>query len=748
MNFHKLSQSIIKYGYYLLFAVTPFILTPVNYELFEYNKMMFVYALTAIICCAWIIKMICNKKVLLRRTYLDIPILLFFTSQIISTIFSIDTHVSIFGYYSRFNGGLLSIISYILLYYCFIANFPIKKLKTLLTLIILSGFIVGIYGALEHFGVSLSCLIITGKADVSCWVQDVQNRVFATLGQPNWLGAYLAILIPISVTLGLEKMWKHNSNLQNKNNNKNIQSGKLSISPASIFYFFVSFLFYATLIFTKSRSGFIGFWISNIIYWLIILLILKRKVLITFIFVNLGLLILSFIFGFTYPEGLNKFSLNSITYKLQHESAANSIPQNPTPKPSGDSIIDVGVTESSKIRQIVWKGALDIFKHNPIIGTGVETFAFSYYKYRPVEHNMTSEWDFLYNKAHNEYLNYLATTGLLGTLSYLSIIGVLFIYVIYIFYSTKRVPLNLSNSKPKILQPIEINNNIVIAGLLSGFISILITNFFGFSVVVIQLFFFLIPAFILLVNTPSISQQENNADRSLNGSNASLFQTILICGCIIITGYILNSLRVFWIADTFFATGNHDSKTQNYASAYENLKQAIILNANEPMYYDEFSVTAASLAVAFNLNGESTLSASLKQEAILSSDQAVTITPNNVGFWKNRTRTFYALSQIDDQYISVAAQALEKARDLSPNDPKIVYNLALIDDKMGKENDVIPLLKTATKLKPDFYDAFQALALYQEKAKDIKGAKETYQYILKNLKPNDPDAQKKLNELK
>ena len=53
-----------------------------------------------------------------------------------------------------------------------------------------------------------------------------------------------------------------------------------------------------------------------------------------------------------------------------------------------------------------------------LIGTGTETFAFAFYRYRPAGHNLTAN-GILYNKAHNEYLNYLATTGLFGLASYL-----------------------------------------------------------------------------------------------------------------------------------------------------------------------------------------------------------------------------------------------------------------------------------------------------------------------------------------
>jgi O-antigen ligase len=52
----------------------------------------------------------------------------------------------------------------------------------------------------------------------------------------------------------------------------------------------------------------------------------------------------------------------------------------------------------------------------------VETFAYSYYNFRPAQHNQLSEWDYLYNKAHNEFLNFLSTTGAFGLATYLLII--------------------------------------------------------------------------------------------------------------------------------------------------------------------------------------------------------------------------------------------------------------------------------------------------------------------------------------
>ena len=131
------------------------------------------------------------------------------------------------------------------------------------------------------------------------------------------------------------------------------------------------------------------------------------------------------------------------------------------------------VSESIDIRKIVWKGAVNLGLQYPLFGTGVETFAYSYYFVRPVEHNLTSEWDYLYNKAHNEYLNFFATTGVFGLATYLLYLGAVITLGLYWSYKSASL-LQLS--------------------LLVAWITILISNFFGFSTTTINLYFYLIPA--------------------------------------------------------------------------------------------------------------------------------------------------------------------------------------------------------------------------------------------------------------
>src|SRR3989338_3350391 len=188
-------DKVITYSFYLLFFLTPLFWTSFNFELFEYNKMILAYTITVVIVGAWILKSINEKRLTIKRTPLDIPLLLFLGANILSTIFSIDVHTSVWGYYSRSNGGLLSIISYLLLFWAFVSNMDKEKVLITLKFGLVSGFLISIWAIMEHFGVSPSCMILRGEVNASCWIQDVQARVFATLGQPNWLAAYLAMLI-------------------------------------------------------------------------------------------------------------------------------------------------------------------------------------------------------------------------------------------------------------------------------------------------------------------------------------------------------------------------------------------------------------------------------------------------------------------------------------------------------------------------------------------------------------------------
>lgn len=684
MNVNVWSDRIIRWGFYLLFALVPLLFTPWNYELFEFNKMIGVYMLTIIITGAWMVKSITQKEFHVARTPLDIPIALFVSSQFVSSLFSMDPHVSWFGYYSRFNGGMFSIMSYVLLYYAYVSNLKddsgIKNLKVVLG----SGAIVALYGVAERLGV-----------DKNLWVQDVQNRVFSSLGQPNWLAAYLVALLPISLAFGLKKyLW-----------------------------FGVSVLFFVVLLFTRSRSGLLGFAVADVVFWGLIFLQTKRP-LISFVILHVSFVILFVFFGPSLPiPSLSRSPIIEAT-----PSASYTAP-----------LLETGGTESGTIRKYVWQGAINAWQSSLktyLIGTGTETFAFAFYQYRPVGHNLTSEWDFLYNKAHNEYLNYLATTGIFGLGSYLLFIGVFIVWFIKCQMSNVKDQINLKaqSSKKSLDFGFDWKFDIWILefALFAGWISILVTNFFGFSVVILQVFLFLFPAMALVGN--------KQLHISLRMPRFTVWIVVLFTVVLVIF------VAALWYADTLYASGYRESRAGQYGPALSHLSRASVLNPLEPVFFDELGSVYAGLVTAAVGEKDATKAAMLVKKSLASSDKAITASPKNVNFWKSRTKIYYSFSEFDPVFNDAAIEALGKAALLSPNDPKITYNLAILYGRKGSNEKAIELLNTTITLKPNYRDAYFALWVFYAEVKRPELARMVLTDYLTKVDPADKDFLERLNQ--
>ena len=741
---------VIEYSFYALFLLVPLVFLGNTSELFEFNKMWLTFGLTIVIGSVWVTKMILQGRIAIQKTPLDIPILLFFASQVISTIFSLDPHISWWGYYSRFNGGLLSTISYILLYYAFVSNLTTKHVLRVLGVSLVSCLLVALWGFPARFGYDPTCLVFRGTLDVNCWTDAFKPtiRTFSTLGQPAWLAAYLATLLPLSMVYALKAISE-----KQKAKSKLLVACFLSLAA----------LFYISLIFANTRAGFIGFFAADAVLWLAIFwgkLFPWKRTLTYFATLHLVIVMCSFFFGMPTPS-LDKFTFKSLTTPTA-SAPVISITDAPTtaqpaskPKDQASADSKINITDSADIRKLVWTGAISAWKDNPIFGTGVETFAFAYYKYKPAAHNLTSEWDFLYNKAHNEYLNYLATTGIFGLGSYLLIIFFLILQTSKWLIAYRVSKENNENHKPYAMR------YMLIASLLAGYISILVTNFFGFSVVIVNLYLFLIPAFFYILadrldsnKTLSFGASEGKYSKEINP-----YQWTGIVVIAIFAGYFHLVLINYWSADIDYALGANLNKVGQYQQGYESLVRAVSTKPDEPVFQDEFSQSLAVIANGLSLQKDTTNAEKFANNAVGLSDQIVKAHPNNVVYWKNRVRLLYTLSQSDlsnkQAYMTEAVRSIDKAQQLAPNDAKISYNQGVLHGQVGDIQGAIKILNFTIKLKPDYRDAYYALGLfYHELAVDKDNkiidpamntkAIETFIYILNNLAPNDKEVKETL----
>lgn len=622
----SIMQRIIVWTFYILVATLPLIFTPTTSELFEFPKFLILLSGTLVISAAWLIDIFINKNKprlqIANYKLISFSILAILLTQLIAAITSIHPYTSFWGYYGRFHQGLLTTICYTILYFAATNYLDKKSTQKIIKISVYTSIIVSLYAILQRFGI-----------DKNYWIQDVVNRPFSTLGQPNWLAAYL--LPNLFLTLYLSNQKK---------------------SVPTIYYLLFTINF-VTLLLTKSRSGFLAFVISYLAYWLLLIRQFSFIKIKTDLFRISSFVVLISLFvgtAFTPP-------LSSLIF--QRQSAIISA--------QSGTQLESGGTESGDIRRIVWTGALKLIKKYPLFGTGPETFAYTYYWARPVEHNNTSEWDFLYNKAHNEYLNLAATTGLLGLFAYL-----------YFHYSVFRTSLTLIPKSKKVndsdLDSLR-SYYPVLGAVIIGFA---VTNFFGFSV---------IPVYFLVILLSALANTLSRQSTSPNYVLSTKYYVLIILP-------LLYTAKLF-LADTNYARGKAYLDAAHPAEALPYLTRVSSSRPAEALFTSTLGEAYAQLGVADQARAHATKSFRLN--------------PYHLNLFKSRAKIYLYLSDNES-----ASKELETARALAPTDPKLAYNLGLVYSRLARPTEAEQQLRDAIGLKPNYQDPYYALTLLYEQSKN------------------------------
>jgi len=606
--------------------------------------MYFVYLLTLLILARHLWGYLKGRHPLYLPHPLNLPLSLFFLSQLISTLISTNPTLSWFGYYSRLNGGLLSTLAYLLLFIIAVVHFtPSSFFHLLHRSTLLASLPIVTYAQAQHFGI-----------DSNYWVQDVKARVFSTFGQPNWLATYLGVVLAFSLS------------------QINLPDNTFIRRLSSLY----PILIIIAIIFTQSKTGLTA--TALVIGLTFILQIGKTKL--------WQLLSYPFLFFF-----LLLITPNFITQKLFPASPAAGTQVPPTQN----------VTSSGDIRLIVWQGALSLWRQYPLFGTGPETFADTYYWVRPISHNLTSEWDFLYNKAHNEYLNYAATTGTFGILAYLS---VLLFTLILIIRSQQYT-------------------------LLTAYLCLLVNHATGFSIVISALYLFLIPA---AISWPK------PAPTPLSKPNHLVYLPLFL-----VIVFLLPKVVLFYLSDLYYAQALKQSSAGQYPSALTQIELATSLRPNFPEYLINLSVISAQNALSTT---DAALQNKYYQAAISASDKALVLSPSSINYWKLSAQTSYYLKDFNQNLLKQATTRLINVSKLAPTDARLFFLIGEFQLELKDYSAAQKSYQTALNLKSNYDHASFRLAQIYFLNKKFPQAKNMLELTLR-LAPSNIDARDLLNKI-
>jgi putative inorganic carbon (HCO3(-)) transporter len=404
--------------FFIVFFV-PLIVNPTAYDYFFKPKIQSVYALILLISLSWFIRdNLIVRSFRWNKNPLSIPLLIYAIICIISTVTSIDPEISLKGDVLR-EEGLFTLLSYIVL--VFIMGNVIRDRELgmkLFKALAFSTVLLSLYGLVQYFGYNPTAHFLFKSSP---------GKVSSTMGNPNFLGKYLVLTIPLLLVFCLQ--------------------GKCPVQK--IFLTAGTTFAFSCLILTYSRGSWIGF-TSGFITFIFLLLRYKIKQGLKHLPIILCLFFLAVVFFNIYRPKVEGLSTPEGKGMVVHRALS-----------SGEVKSGIGVAT----RLFVWKKALILISQRPWFGYGPETFEKAFRRYN-LEYGKKFNDYVRVDRVHNNYLDLAFTVGVLGLAAYLS---VLLCFFMILFRSMKA---NMDNER-----------KLIYIGIISGCIGYLINDFFIFSVV-------------------------------------------------------------------------------------------------------------------------------------------------------------------------------------------------------------------------------------------------------------------------
>ena len=282
-----------------------------------------------------------------------------------------------------------------------------------------------------------------------------------------------------------------------------------------------------------------------------------------------------------------------------------------------------------------------------------------------------------------------------------------------------------------------------------------------------NLLFFLIPVFYFAIDASSqtgkikfLTIPYDAPDNNSLLDTAKPGQVFGIIGIGIFSVFSIIFLVNYWFADKEYALGYNLNHVNEYVEANKHLEKAVAMRGGEDLYSNELSSNLATIAVALAQDKQASQAALYGQRAKDMSDMVASKNPNNVVYFKTRTRVLFALTQLQPSLLQETIDAISTANKLAPTDAKILYNKALLLDQANKKTDAIAILDETIHLKDNYRDAYYAQALFLSQLVDSlkktapikaeeyrKKAIERLNYTLKIILPNDQQAEDLLKKL-
>ncbi|MBU1179332.1 tetratricopeptide repeat protein [Patescibacteria group bacterium] len=748
---------------YGVVGLIPIFFLPITADVVEFNKQFLLYFLVTVGLMAWVIKGIVEKKLTIRRTPLDLPLLLVVVTLLASAILSKSRQLSFWGDYTTLSNAFISFIFYILFYFLVLNNVrSVKHVGRIFVVLVVSAVISVLYFVNQGLG-----LISLDNLPVPRWT--------LTSDLPTHFGYFIVIALVALLSVVMTKK-------------KGFWNARNIFGILGVIVLFGGLLL----------LGFKSVWlITAIAIFLLLVFALSRieEVHVPWVSVSFGILVVSILFILL---GTPSFA----TIDLPTE-----------------------VSLSPGVSWSVTTAALSENLKSFLFGTGPSTFVYDFSAYRPELFNNNFAWSLRFSKPFSSGLNLLATTGLLGTIAWISFflvaLGTLFVmwFVKNIKVKTKSLT-KLSDFMHLTDEHGNVYAHTLFAGLITGWLTLLISMFLITFTTVHWMLFFLLLALAFLVGTEFSKKEMNTFELSLKTmpqyTLVSSFVYILVFALIVVLVIFLGR---FYVAEAYKAKAIKYTVVGNHTQSAAAMFKAVSLNPNYSKYYLDLASSYIGMAVVESQKEapDQQRIANLVASAVNQAREATRLAPNDAASWdflssmyvtarplsanansfviaalqqainleKTNPRLYLELgrSKVLQQDLKGAREALEKAvtlkpnyilgysvmsqldelegkgneaiehmsvaAALSPNDPSLIYNLGRLYYNRANQDDLVraeQLFLRAIQLNPNYADALWSLGVLYERQGKTSNALQLYRAV-ETLNPGNQEVKKKIQRL-
>lgn len=229
-------KKIIQVIILLLVFIFPLYFLPFTSDIFEFNKQFILISISLILLLIWSFKMVIDKRITIRRSPFDLPLLLILLVFILSTIFSQNRLISIIGLSGSLHWNLIEVICLYFFYYITTSNLESKNLTKVILFLTTSIFILSLINLLSYFSVLKP--------------EFMNGLPFNPVAAPTTLS--LLIVVALGLVTGLFINYLKRNKLQNTNKFSSLKEKSSPRNPENkVFLIALSYsLFVLTLVTT------------------------------------------------------------------------------------------------------------------------------------------------------------------------------------------------------------------------------------------------------------------------------------------------------------------------------------------------------------------------------------------------------------------------------------------------------------------------------------------------------------------